>query len=96
MNRDTARPDKLAKQMFFLGLLGLPWLWVVNILYFFNRVFGSRIFCCGNSSGNEDDEDRGILGLMSENDEDDDGRCLLVTMLTPRFLFWHRANEICI
>lgn len=75
MNRDTARPDKLAKQMFFVGLLGLPWLWVVNILYFFERVYGDRINCCGwiKSGSDGDSGDIGILGLISSNDENENG-----------------------
>ena len=71
MNRDTSRPDKLAKHMFFVGLLGLPWLWVVNILYFYDRVYGKKIFCYGGtwSQNNEDGENMGILGLMTNDDD---------------------------
>ena len=81
MNRDTSRPDKLAKQMFFVGLLGLPWLWIVNILYFFDRVYG-RIPCFGSTSAassehhanNNAENDTAILGLITnESEGNDDG-----------------------
>jgi hypothetical protein len=32
-DEDTA----LAKQMFLIGLLGLPWLWCVNCCYFYSK-----------------------------------------------------------
>lgn len=34
------RDDALARQMFFGGCALLPWLWVVNVLYFRQRVYG--------------------------------------------------------
>lgn len=80
MSRDTNRPDKLAKQMFFVGLLGLPWLWIVNILYFFDRVYG-RVSCCGTGNTNATEEDRyrngdenntTILGLISNAEEEEE------------------------
>lgn len=70
MSRDTSRPDKLARQMFFVGLLGLPWLWIVNIFYFYDRVFG-RLSCLGAASedANHNNENNGsILGLISSDD----------------------------
>jgi hypothetical protein len=70
MSRDTARPDKLARQMFFVGLLGLPWLWVVNILYFYDRVYG-QMPCFGDVSATANNETNdGILGLISSEDEE--------------------------
>ena len=30
----------LAKRMFYAGCIGLPWLWICNVLYFRLRVFG--------------------------------------------------------
>lgn len=62
------RPDVNAKQMFFIGLFGLPWLWVVNVMYHFRGVYGN-----GNESTDgegENDENAGILGgMMSESDD---------------------------
>ena len=80
MSRDTSRPDKLARQMFFLGLLGLPWLWIGNILYFFDRVYG-RILCFGAASEDMNgatDNGTSILGLISNEDEvePENGKCL--------------------
>lgn len=81
MNRDTSRPDKLARQMFFVGLLGLPWLWIVNILYFFDRVYG-RIPCFGSTGAassehnvnNNSENNTAILGLITnESEGNDDG-----------------------
>ena len=61
--------------MFFVGLLGLPWLWIVNILYFFDRVYG-RLPCFGDAAAgtnNDNSESNaGILGLMSSGDEDEE------------------------
>ena len=77
MSNDSTRPDKLAKQMFFVGLIGLPWLWIVNILYFFDRVYG-RMPCFGDASSSSIDANNGaegnsaIMGLISSVDEDDD------------------------
>ncbi|KAL7468746.1 hypothetical protein ACHAXS_008974 [Conticribra weissflogii] len=34
----------LAKRMFLGGLLGLPWLWVCNVLYFRTKVYGPMRF----------------------------------------------------
>ena len=33
---------KLAKRMFLIGLLGLPWLWTVNAIYFNTKEGGLR------------------------------------------------------
>ena len=74
------RPDIIAKQMFYVGLFGLPWLWLVNILYFWDSVYG-RLPCLGEAanSNNPDDENAentGILGFMEgsrSEDEDENG-----------------------
>ena len=34
------REDKLAQQMFYGGCAFLPWLWIVNVLYFRKAVYG--------------------------------------------------------
>lgn len=70
------RADLLARNMFFVGLAGLPWLWCVNIFYFFDDVYG-RIPCLwavNNDSQSSDgrDESTGILGMMNASDDDDD------------------------
>jgi hypothetical protein len=67
------RPDINAKQMFFVGFLGLPWLWIVNVMYYWKAVYGT-----GTDAGNDDDaaaaENQGILGMMaSDEDEDANG-----------------------
>mmetsp|Transcript_6044 Transcript_6044/g.13463 ORF Transcript_6044/g.13463 Transcript_6044/m.13463 type:complete len:113 (-) Transcript_6044:1166-1504(-) len=31
------RDDLLAKRLFFVGCLGLPWLWAVHVLYWFGK-----------------------------------------------------------
>ena len=61
--------------MFFVGLCGLPWLWVVNILYFWDSVYG-RLPCLGdalnsNDSHEENAENNGILGFMEDSREED-------------------------
>mmetsp|Transcript_14215 Transcript_14215/g.29868 ORF Transcript_14215/g.29868 Transcript_14215/m.29868 type:complete len:169 (+) Transcript_14215:286-792(+) len=46
-NDDTeseAQEILLAKRMFFGGLLGLPWLWICNVLYFRRKVYGPLRF----------------------------------------------------
>ena len=73
MSRESSRPDKLARQMFFIGLLGLPWLWIVNIIYFYDRVFG-RLSCLGVASEdvNQNSENNGrILGLISSEEREE-------------------------
>lgn len=46
MSNSTTTNDKmkdeilLAKRMFYAGCLGLPWLWICNVLYFRLAVFG--------------------------------------------------------
>jgi hypothetical protein len=68
------RPDINAKQMFFVGLLGLPWLWLVNVMYHWKAVYGGGIQNDANSSSENNpregtgDENTGILGLMNSND----------------------------
>lgn len=44
--RKTMRSDLLSKRIFFAGFLGLPWLWIVHILYW---------------RTNEESNDQGIL-----------------------------------
>lgn len=67
------RPDINAKQMFFVGLLGLPWLWVVNVMYHWKAVYGH-----GNQNGSEnarggtEDENTGILDLMNDSENDNE------------------------
>ena len=70
------RADLLARNMFFVGLAGLPWLWCVNIFYFFDDVYG-RIPCLWSidnedQSNNEREESTGILDMMNGSDDDDD------------------------
>jgi len=48
----SVRDDILARRMFFIGLALLPWLWVVNVLYFWDDVYGPcRLLGCTNSRG---------------------------------------------
>jgi hypothetical protein len=73
------RPDINAKQMFFVGLLGLPWLWVVNVLYHYKAVYGKGTSeDRTNDDEDGEDENRGILGMMGTSDDDDEnGKCVL-------------------
>jgi len=34
--------------MFYAGLACLPWLWIVNVLFFWDQVYG-RVPCCGSA-----------------------------------------------
>lgn len=64
------RPDVNAKQMFFVGLLGLPWLWIVNVMYHWRAVYGKSDSTSQNDSNNEN---QGILAMMSTDDDDHEG-----------------------
>lgn len=69
------RADTIAKQMFFVGLLGLPWLWIVNIMYFWDTVYG-RLPCFTDSPSENNanaEEVTGILRMMQSNDENEEG-----------------------
>jgi len=35
-----SQDHKLARRMFYCGCVGLPWLWIVNVLYFRIRIYG--------------------------------------------------------
>jgi hypothetical protein len=41
------RADELSRKMFFAGCFGLPWLWIVHTLFFYNKVA---------NAGEDDDE----------------------------------------
>jgi len=65
------RADTIAKEMFFVGLFGLPWLWVVNIMYFWDTVYG-RLPCFGDGPAETGGEEAtGILGVMEGNSEEE-------------------------
>ena len=71
------RPDINAKQMFFVGLLGLPWLWIVNIMYHWKAVYGSGNQNESDNRGvNSGDENTGILDLMNSNEDNENGKCV--------------------
>jgi len=67
------RADTIAKEMFFVGLLGLPWLWIVNIMYFWDTVYG-RLPCFGDSPSDtaHAEETTGFLGMMENNEEEEE------------------------
>jgi len=67
------RADTIAKEMFFVGLLGLPWLWIVNIMYFWDTVYG-RLPCFGDSPSDtaHAEEAAGFLGMMENNEEEEE------------------------
>jgi len=71
------RPDINAKQMFFIGLLGLPWLWVVNVLYHYKAVYGKGTSEDRTNNEDGEDENRGILGMMGSDDDDENGKSVL-------------------
>ena len=85
------RPDVNAKQMFFIGLFGLPWLWVVNVMYHFRAVYGN-----GNTSTDgegENDENAGILGgMMSESE--DNGKLRLNLQLFGSFTLQKQSVNV--
>ena len=37
------RADQLSRRMFYAGCAGLPWLWIVHTLYFFNKIGNEHI-----------------------------------------------------
>jgi len=73
------REDVLARRMFYGGCALLPWLWLVNVLYFRKQVYGPIPFI--DSSG-DDDNDRvssesnhiagGVPDIANIDDDDDD------------------------
>ena len=70
-------PHLLARQMFFVGCLGLPWLWCVNFLYFRKQVYGP-IFPWDNNDDDDDVDDQfgdimNLGGAMSEDTSDGEG-----------------------
>ena len=79
------RPDTNAKQMFLVGLLGLPWLWVVNVMYHWKSVYGSPTNDENNDADADADaqqqgngnsgvtENTGILAMMASEDDNEDG-----------------------
>jgi hypothetical protein len=66
------RPDKNAKHMFFVGLCGLPWLWIVNILYHYKAVYGPLPFTNEDETERDTDEsDEGLLGgILGDNENE--------------------------
>jgi hypothetical protein len=67
-----ARPDKNAKHMFFVGLCGLPWLWIVNIMYHYKAVYGPLPFQNDDEPGRDNnDSDEGLLGGILRDDENE-------------------------
>ena len=77
----NVRDDILAKRMFCLGFAFLPWLWVVNILYFGRHVYGERFPFYDNDT-EEDQLNNGDGGGILENmmDDGDDGACSHVSI----------------
>uniref|UniRef100_A0A7S3VH86 Gamma-secretase subunit PEN-2 n=1 Tax=Chaetoceros debilis TaxID=122233 RepID=A0A7S3VH86_9STRA len=78
------RPDTNAKYMFFVGLLGLPWLWIVNVAYHWKQVYGKvPLPCFGSSNSTEDgsaaqnhDEDNGIMDTITQESGDNDNEVI--------------------
>mmetsp|Transcript_10916 Transcript_10916/g.15371 ORF Transcript_10916/g.15371 Transcript_10916/m.15371 type:complete len:151 (+) Transcript_10916:204-656(+) len=75
-NTDSQLPrdDILAKRMFYVGLAFLPWLWVANILYFSDRVYGNLCpsFCkrAGFDENRTTPNTGGILNEVLDDDDD--------------------------
>lgn len=44
MTRSSELPAdaKVARRMFFIGAFGLPWLWIVNCLFFYQRIYEGK------------------------------------------------------
>ena len=66
----TIRDDILARRMFFLGLALLPWLWVVNVLYFWDDVYGPCSWWCIRSPSSSDEEPSPSTALTSRESSD--------------------------
>mmetsp|Transcript_37793 Transcript_37793/g.43171 ORF Transcript_37793/g.43171 Transcript_37793/m.43171 type:complete len:127 (+) Transcript_37793:80-460(+) len=64
------REDKLARTLFYVGCAGLPWLWLVHLLYWVEKQRR-------NASGENNDNNQQQSGLLhdesneSENTEDE-------------------------
>ena len=75
MSSGKPRDDILAKNLFFVGLAFLPWLWVVNVLYFWNVLFGHSLpYCSGqdtNGEGNGEISGVGGMGLFNDDEDED-------------------------
>ena len=65
------RDDHLARRMFFIGCLGLPFLWFVNVLHFRQKVYGS--IPCLDSDDNDGNAAVDVPPILE--DADDDGKC---------------------
>lgn len=52
------REDVLARRLFYVGCLGLPWLWIVHILYWFGKQH--------RNSNNNDDNDDGATNQQND------------------------------
>jgi hypothetical protein len=50
------RADELSRKMFLAGCLGLPWLWIVHTLYFYNKV--------ANAGEDDEEYDGGALVVV--------------------------------
>ena len=74
---DTDDPLKkdhlLAQRMFYSGCLALPWLWIVNVLYFRIRVYGS-IRWWDDPKEEADSEARNGSASDEENNRETDQR----------------------
>jgi hypothetical protein len=90
------RPDVNAKRMFIVGLLGLPWLWTVNVLYHYKAVYGKGTTeDTTNEEDNDDDENEGILGGMMSSNDDENGK-LRLQRITAAFLHHSFTHFSCI
>ena len=69
------REDKLARQMFYGGCAFLPWLWIVNAMYFRKVVYGPIPLVDYLPGGDRRQAalDRFADGSAFDEDEDEDG-----------------------
>jgi len=72
----AVRDDILARRMFFLGLALLPWLWMVNILYFWDDVYGpcpwllgcnNRVSSSSPPTGDDEEEEPSSSTSLTTN-----------------------------
>lgn len=93
-----SRPDKNAKGMFLIGLLGLPWLWIVNVLYHYREVYGILPFqnedqTAVNSTNHQ--TEGGILGgIMENSDENQDEDNIDPSLVKAELKKWVKRSTI--
>ncbi|KAL3790103.1 hypothetical protein HJC23_013614 [Cyclotella cryptica] len=69
----------LARRIFYAGCLGLPWLWICNVMYFRRKVFGPSVgfdywpgkreeYLASLPEGEEGERRGGVMSLQERNE----------------------------